>query len=79
MIDIVVTAFFLSLPVMIGLDKRKQQLSALLFVIIITPIGVEIIFGAPKGFRWTLLLFQVICWLAAFKLALRCKRVSDTD
>lgn len=79
MIDIIVAAFFLSLPVMIGLDKGKLQLSALLLVIIIAPIGIEIVFGAPKGFRWALLLFQVICWLAAFKLALSCKRVSDAD
>jgi hypothetical protein len=79
MIDVIVNAIFLSLPVLMALDKGRLQLSALILLIISAPIGVEIFFGAPKGFGWALFLFQVICWLTAFKLALNCKRESDAD
>jgi hypothetical protein len=79
MINIILSALILSLPVLMTLDKERLQLSALILLIIFAPIGVEIFFGAPKGFGWALFLFQVISWLTAFKLALNCKRVSDAD
>jgi len=74
----ILSSFVLSLPVIIGLDKGRLRLSALLLIIVIAPIGLQIVFGSLKGGR-ILLLFQVICWLAAFKLALNCKRASDTE
>lgn len=74
---IILESIIISLPVMIGLDKGRLQLSTLLFVIVIAPIGLPIVFGSLKGWVGMLLLFKVICWLVAFKLALNCKRLSD--
>jgi hypothetical protein len=79
MIDVVFAAIILSLPVMIAFDKGRLKISILIFLIVFAPIGFHIIFGAPQGIEWVLLLFKIISWLIAFRLALNCNRVSDID